>query len=95
MRLRTYFAFPPVQAMCELLGLDPLYIANEGKLVAIVPSSEAEGVLKKMRQNSYGKGAVIIGRVVAKHLVTVVMNTWLGTSRIVGMLTGEPLPRIC
>jgi len=86
---------PPVQAVCELLGLDPLYIANEGKLVAIVPSGKADRVLKKMKQNKYGGGAVIIGRVVDGHQGTVVMKTGLGTSRIIGMLAGEPLPRIC
>ena len=86
---------PPVQAMCELLGLDPIYVANEGKLIAIVPHDEADGILKKMKQNKYGTGAVIIGRVVAEHPGTVVMKTKLGTSRIVGMLAGDPLPRIC
>jgi len=86
---------PPVQAICELLGLDPLYIANEGKLVAVVPSDKAERLIEKMRQNKYGVDAVIIGRVVVEHTGTVVMKTSLGTSRIIRMLTGDLLPRIC
>ncbi len=86
---------PPVQAICELLGLDPLYIANEGKLVAIAPPSKVKRLIEQMRQNKYGVGAVVIGRVVAEHLGTVVMKTGLGTSRIIRMLTGDLLPRIC
>ncbi len=86
---------PAVQAMCELLGLDPLHIANEGKLVAVVPPGYAEQVLAKMKQNRYGVEAVAIGRVVAEHPGKVIMKTRLGTSRIVGMLAGDLLPRIC
>jgi len=86
---------PPVQAICELLGLDPLYIANEGKLIAIVPSAKADKVVTKMRQNKYGADAAVIGRVVTEHRGTVVMQTSLGTSRIIRMLTGDLLPRIC
>jgi len=84
-----------VLACCELLGFDPLYVANEGKLVAIVTPAEADKVLVKMRQNKYGKRASIIGEVSAQHPGQVVMKTHLGTSRIVDMLTGELLPRIC
>jgi len=84
-----------VRAACELLGFDPLYVANEGKLVAIVPPSDAEKVLERMRQNQYGARAEIIGEVVADHPGKVVMKTLLGSSRIVDMLTGELLPRIC
>jgi hydrogenase expression/formation protein HypE len=84
-----------VQAACELLGLDPLYIANEGKLVAIVDSKDADAVLAKMKRNKYGKNAVIIGEVVAEHPGRVVMKTALGASRIVDMPVGELLPRIC
>jgi hydrogenase expression/formation protein HypE len=86
---------PAVQAMCELLGLDPLHIANEGKLVAIVPPGCTKRVLAKMRQNRHGIEAAIIGRAVAEHAGRVIMKTRLGTSRIIGMLAGDLLPRIC
>jgi hydrogenase expression/formation protein HypE len=84
-----------VRAACELLGFDPLYVANEGKLVAILPAADAENVLAGMRQNRYGKDSAIIGEVVAEHPGRVVMTTRLGASRIVDMLVGELLPRIC
>ena len=84
-----------VRAACELLGLDPLHIANEGKLVAAVAQDKAESVLKAMRQHKYGKNAVIIGEVVDKHPGRVAMKTLLGASRIIDMPVGELLPRIC
>lgn len=84
-----------VAAACEMLGLDPLYVANEGKLVAIVAPQAAEAVLNRMRQNPYGRDAAIIGEVKAQHPGRVVMKTRLGASRIVDMIVGEPLPRIC
>ena len=84
-----------VQAACELLGFDPLYVANEGKLVAAVDSDEANAVLARMKRNKYGAGATIIGNVVADHPGLVVMNTSLGASRIIDMPVGELLPRIC
>ena len=84
-----------VLAACEMLGLDPLYIANEGKLVAIVPALDATKVLKAMRGNHYGKSAAVIGEVRAENPGRVVMKTSLGTSRIIDMLVGDPLPRIC
>ena len=84
-----------VLAACEMLGFDPLYVANEGKLVAIVPAEEAEKVLKAMRENRYGKAASVIGEVRAEHPGRVVMKTCLGASRIVDMLVGDLLPRIC
>ena len=84
-----------VNAACELLGFDPLYVANEGKLVAIVPPEHAEAILEAMKQNRYGGESVIIGEVVAQHPGRVTMKTLLGASRIVDMLTGELLPRIC
>ena len=84
-----------ILAACEMLGFDPLYVANEGKLVAIVPPEEAEQVLEAMRENHYGKGAAIIGEVKAEHAGRVVMKTCLGASRIVDMLVGDLLPRIC
>ncbi len=84
-----------VRAACELLGFDPVYVANEGKLVAIVEPNDADKVLAKMKQNSYGRDAAIIGEVSDAHPGKVVMKTKLGPSRIVDMLSGELLPRIC
>jgi hydrogenase expression/formation protein HypE len=84
-----------VLGACELLGFDPLYVANEGKLVAVVAPADADKVLAKMRQNQYGHEAAIIGEVVNEHPGRVVMKTRLGASRIVDVLVGELLPRIC
>ena len=84
-----------VRAACEILGYDPLYLANEGKLVAFIPSEIAPDMLKKMRENKYGKESKIIGRVVKKSEGKVYLNTTIGGKRIVDMLTGEQLPRIC
>ncbi len=84
-----------VFSACEMLGFDPLYVANEGKLVAIVAAEDAAKVLKAMQGNRYGKEAAIIGGVEAEHPGRVVMKTCLGTSRIIDMLVGDPLPRIC
>jgi hydrogenase expression/formation protein HypE len=84
-----------VLAACELLGFDPLYIANEGKLVAAVAPDDAGRILDRMKQNNYGTRAAIIGEVVAGHPGQVVMKTSLGASRIVDMPVGELLPRIC
>jgi hydrogenase expression/formation protein HypE len=84
-----------VLAACELLGFDPLYIANEGKLAAVVAAEDADVVLAEMKRNKYGNEATIIGEVVAEHPGQVVMKTALGASRIVDMPVGELLPRIC
>ena len=84
-----------VRAACEILGYDPLYLANEGKLVAFIPSEIAPDMLKKMKENKYGKESKIIGRVVKKSEGKVYLNTTIGGKRIVDMLTGEQLPRIC
>jgi hydrogenase expression/formation protein HypE len=84
-----------VAAACEMLGLDPLYIANEGKVVAIVEAEDAEKMLAQMKKNKYGQNAAIIGEVTEKRTARVTLKTALGTSRIVDMLVGEPLPRIC
>ena len=84
-----------VRGACEVLGLDPLYVANEGKLVAIVPAASAEAVLAAMRRHPLGAEAAIIGEVVALHPGLVTMHTPFGTTRIVDMLAGDQLPRIC
>lgn len=84
-----------VLGACEMLGLDPLYIANEGKLVAMLPADEAEQTLAAIRRNKYGRDAAIIGEVVERNHGRVIMKTHLGSSRVVDMLTGDPLPRIC
>jgi len=84
-----------VRAACELLGFDPLYVANEGKLVAAVPEEHAQRVLEKMRQDPHGAGAAIIGEAIAEHPRRVIMRTLLGARRVVDMLVGELLPRIC
>jgi hydrogenase expression/formation protein HypE len=84
-----------VRAACELLGFDPLYVANEGKLVAIVDPEDATKIVAKMKKNKYGTDATIIGEVTADHRGKVVMGTKFGTSRIVDMISGELLPRIC
>ncbi len=84
-----------VLSACELLGFDPLYVANEGKLVAVVAPADADKVLAKMKRNQYGHEAVIIGEVVNEHPGRVAMKTSLGASRIVNVLVGELLPRIC
>ncbi len=84
-----------VQAACELLGFDPLHIANEGKLVAAVAAADADSVLARMKRNKYGARAAIIGEVVAEHPGQVVMKTAMGASRIIDVPVGELLPRIC
>jgi hydrogenase expression/formation protein HypE len=84
-----------VNSACEILGLDPLYVANEGKLLTFVPPDEADGVLTAMRSHPLGEKAAIIGEVVADHPGMVTMKTCVGGSRVVDMLSGEQLPRIC
>jgi len=84
-----------VRAACELLGLDPLYAANEGKLVAIVPLEAESSVLEAMRSHAYGQEAVVIGHITSAHPGRVVLHTTLGANRILDMLTGAQLPRIC
>jgi hydrogenase expression/formation protein HypE len=85
----------PVRAACELLGLDPLYVANEGKLVAIVAQEVADAGLATLRAHHYGREATIVGHVTEAHPGRVVLRTRLGARRIVDMLVGEQLPRIC
>jgi hydrogenase expression/formation protein HypE len=84
-----------VRGACEILGLDPLYVANEGKLLAFVPANKAQSVLSTMRAHPLGKDSVIIGEVVEDHQGTVLMKSRIGGSRVVDMLSGEQLPRIC
>ena len=84
-----------VKGACEILGLDPLYLANEGKLVAIVPGASAEHVVAAMRQHPAGEHAAIIGEVAATPTGSVILHTAFGGQRIVDMLVGEQLPRIC
>ena len=84
-----------VKGACELLGLDPLYLANEGKLLAFVAPDAVEGVLAVMKKMEYGENSCIIGEVVAEHPGQVVLETIIGSTRMVDMLHGEPLPRIC
>ncbi len=84
-----------VKAACEILGLDPLYVANEGKLLAVVPADEAEDIVKAMHKNPQGKEARVIGEVVDDHYGYVLLKTSIGGNRVVDMLAGEQLPRIC
>ena len=86
---------PEVTAACEMLGLDPLFIANEGKLVALIPEKYAESTLAVMRKQTYGKEATIIGKVVEQHAGRVVAKTSIGGSWVVDLPAGELLPRIC
>ncbi|MGE5839468.1 MAG: hydrogenase expression/formation protein HypE, partial [Deltaproteobacteria bacterium] len=84
-----------VRGTCELLGMDPLYLANEGELIAICPSQEAEGILAAMRGHSLGKHAEIIGRVTEENPGRVILQTLIGGRRVLDMLTGAQYPRIC
>jgi hydrogenase expression/formation protein HypE len=84
-----------VAAACEILGYDPLYVANEGKVVACVAPEDAERVVQVMQRTHYGHEAAIIGEVLPEPKARVVMKTRIGGTRIIGMLVGEMLPRIC
>ncbi|MBI3739459.1 MAG: hydrogenase expression/formation protein HypE, partial [Chloroflexi bacterium] len=86
---------PAVKAACEMLGFDPLYVANEGKLVAFVKESDAEKVLDVMKKTKYGEDAAIIGKVIRSGKSQVRLKTAIGGTRLVDMLPGEMLPRIC
>lgn len=85
----------PVRAACEMLGLDPLYVANEGKLLAIVPQHVAEAIVEQMRNHPFGTQATIIGQVVEQPAGMVVAKTRVGGTRVVDLPLGEQLPRIC
>ena len=84
-----------VKGACEILGLDPLYVANEGKLIAIVPPNQAETALAAMRRHSLAQEAAIIGEITTDHPGFVMLKTRVGGTRVVDMLSGEQLPRIC
>jgi len=84
-----------VRTACEMLGLDPLYVACEGRLIAVVPPEDADRLLTAMRNHSQGRGAAIIGEVVTKHAGMVTLRTPIGGERVVPLLTGDQLPRIC
>jgi hydrogenase expression/formation protein HypE len=86
---------PAVAAACEMLGFDPLYVANEGKLLAVVAAEDAPAVLAAMRREPYGAEAVVIGHVAPTPAGRVLLRTRLGSTRVVDMLAGEMLPRIC
>jgi hydrogenase expression/formation protein HypE len=84
-----------VRAACEILGLDPLYVANEGKLIAVVPPDDAERLTEVMRDHPLGQNAAVIGSVVVDHPGMVTIHSVIGGERVVTMLAGEQLPRIC
>lgn len=84
-----------VASVCEILGYDPLFIANEGKVVVIAPADQADKLLGVMKQNHYGKEATIIGEIIPTPARRVIMKTTIGTTRVIDMLSGEMLPRIC
>ena len=86
---------PVVNGACEILGIDPLYVANEGKLVAVVPPDEVEAALSALRSHPFGVDAAVIGEVRDDPPGIVTINTGFGGTRIVDMLVGDPLPRIC
>jgi hydrogenase expression/formation protein HypE len=86
---------PEVRGMCEILGLDPLYLANEGKIIVVVPAEQAEIALKSMKDSPLGLNSAIIGEVFAAPEDAVVLQTAFGGERIVDMLVGDQLPRIC
>ncbi len=86
---------PEVRGACEMLGLDPLYVANEGKLIAVVPPEDAGRVLEAMRTHPLGRNSALVGTVVADHAGMVILRSRVGGERVVTLLSGEQLPRIC
>jgi hydrogenase expression/formation protein HypE len=86
---------PEVHAACEMLGLDPLYVANEGKLIAVAPPEDAERLLTVMQSHPLGRNAAVIGEVVSNHPGLVLLRSLVGGERVVTLLSGEQLPRIC
>jgi len=86
---------PSVRAACEMLGFDPLYVANEGKVIIICPSNQADMIISQLKCHPYGTDATVIGTVESDHPGKVILHNIYGTSRLVSMLNGELLPRIC
>jgi hydrogenase expression/formation protein HypE len=86
---------PEVKGACEMLGFDPLYVANEGKLIAVVPADGADRVLEAMRAHPLGRDASLVGKVVSDHPGMVILRSRVGGERVVTLLSGEQLPRIC
>jgi hydrogenase expression/formation protein HypE len=86
---------PVVSGACELLGIDPMYVACEGRFVAVVPPEQADAALASLRRHELGSGAAVVGRVTADPVGLVMLKTAFGGTRIVDMLVGDPLPRIC
>jgi hydrogenase expression/formation protein HypE len=86
---------PEVRGACEMLGLDPLYVANEGKVMVVVPPEHAERALAVMRAHPQGKDAAVVGTLVEEHPRVVTLRSLVGGQRRVAMLNGEQLPRIC
>ena len=84
-----------IKAASELLGIDPLYVANEGKALLVVQSAQAKNILRALQAHPYGRYARIIGEVVKEPKARVILRTAFNTERILDMLTSEPLPRIC
>lgn len=84
-----------VRGACEILGLDPLYIANEGKVIAVIPEKDAPALLEAMRAHPLGRESAVFGRVVAEHPGIVLLQSGIGATRVLDMLSGEQLPRIC
>jgi len=84
-----------VKGACEILGLDPLYVANEGKLLVFASATEADRILSAMQAHPLGQSASVIGHITSDHPGIVLMRTRVGGSRVVDMLSGEQLPRIC
>jgi hydrogenase expression/formation protein HypE len=84
-----------VRGMCELLGFDPFYVANEGKVIMITSADDAERVVNVMRQNEYGTDCTVIGEITGDHIGKTILRTAIGGKRIIEMLSGEQLPRIC
>jgi len=84
-----------VRGACEILGLDPLYVANEGKLVAVVPAAETDRLLAAMHAHPLGRDAAVIGEVVEDHPAMLLLESPMGGKRVLPLLSGEQLPRIC
>lgn len=86
---------PQVSGACEMLGLDPLYVANEGKFMMVVDAAKTQDVLNALRKDTNGTDATIIGHITKEHIGQVILQSRIGGKRVVNMLPGEQLPRIC